>query len=445
MAVVVALIGATSTAAEKPNIVFFLIDDLGWMDLSCQGNKLIDSPNIDKLAGQGMRFTDAYAAAPVCSPTRAAIATGQSPARLHITNHISRKPFLREDSKLLPAERLDHLALEHVTIAERLKAAGYATAFMGKWHLAQSGLGNPEFYPEHQGFDVNLGGCGYGGPPGYFAPYRIHNLQSKTDDEHLPDRFADEAISFIRTNRDGPFMLFLWHYTVHWPVEAPEHLLKKYEKRSGLGLKDHRYGAMVEAMDAAVGRVLAALDELKLTERTLVVFTSDNGAYGGVADNRPLRAAKGHLYEGGIRVPAIVRLPGVVRPGTLCREPIISTDFFPTLLAAAGLKPDADVPADGENLLPLLKQTGPLKRSAIHFHYPNFAFHRDNRLGGAIRQGDYKLIEFYEDDSVELYNLANDIGETRDLSAEMPEKAAEMKGKLDAWLKESGAKMPRPR
>jgi arylsulfatase A-like enzyme len=227
-------------------------------------------------------------------------------------------------------------------------------------------------------------------------------------------------------------------------MQAPQSLIDKYKERLGPGLKDERYGAMIEAMDAAIGRLLEAIDELRLSDRTMVIFTSDNGAFDGVGDNRPLRASKGHLYEGGIRVPLIVRWPGVVRPNTTCRTPVISTDFYPTLLDAADLKPETDKVLDGESITPLLKQTGRLRRKAIFFHYPNYAWHGSNRLGAAIREGDYKLIERYDDGSVELYNLADDLGEKRDLSAKMPQKASELKRKLDAWLVESGAFMPEP-
>jgi arylsulfatase A len=440
----------TADASKKrTNIVLIMIDDLGWMDLHCQGNERLDTPNIDRLASQGIRFTDAYSAAPVCSPTRAAIMTGQSPARLGLTTHIPDRPqFAPKDAVLRSAKTLDHLPLEHVTIAERLKQAGYTTGFFGKWHLsgkrkqADDNLTEPDLRPEHQGFDVNVGGCDYGGPPTYFDPYRIPTIEPRRKGEYLPDRLADEAIGFMRAHRDEPFFVALWNYTVHWPMEAPQGLIEKYEGRIGPGLKDPRYGAMIEAMDTAVGRVLAALDELDLTERTLVIFTSDNGGYDGVSDNRPLRASKGHLYEGGIRVPLIVRWPGEVRANTICGTPVISTDFYPTILAAAGLKTEADKRLDGESLVPLLKQTGPLRRKAIHFHYPNYAWHGSNRLGGAIREGDYKLIERYDDDSVELYDLASDLSEKRDLSKKMPAKAAELKHKLDTWLAESGAMMP---
>ena len=441
-----AICSVSATAAERPNIVLIMIDDLGWMDLNCQGNERLDTPHINRLAAQGMRFTDAYAAAPVCSPTRAAIVTGRSPARLHLTNHISNRDFTPDNAKLLPAKTLDRLSLDYETVAERLKAAGYATAFLGKWHLAGSpgagGRGIAALYPEHQGFDINLGGCAHGGPPSFFDPYRIHNLPDRRRGEYLPDRLADEAVAFIRSHRDQPFFLNLWNYTVHWPMEAPQPLIEKYEKRLGPGIKDARYAAMIEAMDAAVGRVVATIDELELTERTLIVFCSDNGGFLGVADNRPLRSGKGFLYEGGIRVPLIVRWPGVAAAGAVCRTPVVLTDLYPTLITAAELKLRDGESPDGENLQPLLSQTGESKRDALYFHYPNYAWHSQNRLGGAIRAGNYKLIEHYLDGSVELYNLADDLGEKNNLAAKMPKLAAELKQRLDIWLKESGAEMP---
>ena len=436
-----------SVSKKRTNIILIMIDDLSWMDLHCQGNDRLDTPNIDRLASQGMRFTDAYSAAPVCSPTRAAIMTGQSPARLGLTTHIPDRPQYRpKDSTLLSAKTLNHLPLEHVTLAERLKEAGYATGFFGKWHLsrasAEKWLSEQELRPEFQGFDLNIGGCSFGGPPSYFDPYRNPTIKNRREGEYLPDRLADEAITFIRAHRDEPFFVALWNYTVHWPMQAPQALIDKYEKRVGPGLKDPRYGAMIEAMDAAVGRVMAAIDELKLAGQTLVIFTSDNGGFDGVSDNRPLRASKGHLYEGGIRVPLIVRWPGVVPTKTICHTPVISTDFYPTLLDVSSLPHGTGKTLDGESIVPLLKRTGPLKRKAIYFHYPNYAWHGSNKLGGAVREGDYKLIERYDDDSVELYNLVDDLSEKHDLSREMPQKAADLKRKLDAWLTESGAIMP---
>ena len=428
--------------AVRPNIVFILIDDLGWMDLACQGNPVVRTPNVDRLAGEGMRFTDAYAAAPVCSPTRAAIMTGLAPARLHITNHLpERASFVPDAPVLLPALVRDHLPLEHVTVAEHLRDAGYATAFMGKWHLSRRD--DETFRPEHQGFDVNLGGCSFGGPPTFFDPYRIPTLPDRTPGEYLPERLADEAIAFIGQQREDPFVLFLWNYTVHWPMEAPAELLAKYADHTGPGLNDPRYGAMIEGMDRAIGRVLQALQDLGVADETLVVFTSDNGAYGGVGDNRPLRKDKGHLYEGGIRVPLIVRWPGVVEPGTTCGTPVVSMDFFPTLLEVACVATDVD-PLDGESLVPLLSGRGGLERDAIFFHYPNYAFHRGNRLGSAVRSGGLKLIEYFDDHSVELFDLWADPGETTDVSSERSEEASALRARLARWRTAVGAAMPRP-
>ena len=432
---------------SKPNVLFILIDDMGWMDLGCQGNKNLRTPNIDNLAKGGMRFTDAYAPAPVCSPTRAAIITGQSPARLQITNHLPHQDrFTPKDSKLLPAKMLNHLSLESETLAERLKKdAHYATAFIGKWHLYTGR--DKKYNPLNQGFDINIGGCSYGGPPTFFDPYRIDFLPDRKEGEYLPNRLADEAIAFIseQNSKDKPFFVALWNYTVHWPMEAPDKLVEKYKKLPIKGYRDHRYAAMIEAMDIAIGKVLKSLDDLNITKETLVIFTSDNGPFGGVGDASPLRADKGHLYEGGIRVPLIVRWPGKVEAGAVEETPVILTDLHPTILSATGLDLNSTIPNDGHNLLPLLKGKEKLKNRAVYWHYPNFAFHRDNRLGSAIREGDHKLIHFYDTDSVELYNLKNDIGEKNDLSGKMPQLASRLKNKLKVWLQDSGAVMPTKR
>ena len=437
---------ATNTAqASQPNILFILIDDLGWMDLACQGNKLVSTPNMDRLAKQGMRFTNAYAAAPVCSPTRAAILTGKSPARLQITNHIpDRKQFTPKNAKLKSAYMRNFLPLSEVTIAERLQKSGYRTGFFGKWHLSGGGRGRKELNPDRQGFDINIGGCGYGGPPTFFDPYRIPTIKNRQKGEYLPDRLADEAIQFIQKKDKRPFLLFLWNYTVHWPMEAPNAMLKKYVKykgQRGRGLNDYRYGAMIEAMDAAVGRVIDELEKQQIADETLVIFYSDNGGFAGVSDNKPLRAAKGHLYEGGIRVPLIVRWPGKVEAGTLCHEPVISMDFYATLAETAGIKLQTS-PPDGESIMPLLKQTGKLKRKEIYFHYPNYAWHRSNRLGSAVRSGRYKLIERFDDGTLELFDLQSDLSEKRNLAKRMPQLASRLRAKLDKWRKASGAAIP---
>ena len=438
------LLFISSLSLSKPNILFILIDDMGWMDLGCQGNKNLHTPNIDALAKSGIRFTDAYAPAPVCSPTRAAIMTGQSPARLQITNHLPHQDrFTPKSSKLLPARMLNHLPLKYVTLAEKLKKdAGYATAFIGKWHLYTGK--NEKYNPLNQGFDINIGGCSYGGPPTFFDPYKIDFLANRKKGEYLPDRLADETIAFITKQQSAnkPFFVALWNYTVHWPMEAPADLLKKYKNLPVRGYRDYRYAAMIEAMDNAVGKVLNSLDNLNLTDETLVIFSSDNGPFGGVGDASPLRADKGHLYEGGIRVPLIIRWPGKIKPRTLDETPVILTDLYPTILEVSGIDSNVNYPVDGKNLLPLLKKRKKLNNRALFWHYPNFAFHRDNRLGSAIREGDYKLLHFYDNDSIELYNLRKDISETNDLSRELPQLALKLKNKLESLLKESGAAMP---
>ena len=438
------LLFISSLSLSKPNILFILIDDMGWMDLGCQGNKNLHTPNIDALAKSGIRFTDAYAPAPVCSPTRAAIMTGQSPARLQITNHLPHQDrFTPKSSKLLPARMLNHLPLKYVTLAEKLKKdAGYATAFIGKWHLYTGR--NEKYNPLNQGFDINIGGCSYGGPPTFFDPYKIDFLANRKKGEYLPDRLADETIAFITKQQSAnkPFFVALWNYTVHWPMEAPADLLKKYKNLPVRGYRDYRYAAMIEAMDNAVGKVLNSLDNLNLTDETLVIFSSDNGPFGGVGDASPLRADKGHLYEGGIRVPLIIRWPGKIKPRTLDETPVILTDLYPTILEVSGIDSNVNYPVDGKNLLPLLKKRKKLNNRALFWHYPNFAFHRDNRLGSAIREGDYKLLHFYDNDSIELYNLRKDISETNDLSRELPQLALKLKNKLESLLKESGAAMP---
>ncbi len=434
---------------ERPNIVLIMADDLGWMDLGCQGNSRLRTPVLDGLAEQGLRFTNGYAAAPVCTPTRAAIMTGQSPARLRITNHApgNGPGFRLPGSALQAAESRTFLDLDAVTIAERLRDAGYATGFFGKWHLSgrrgrdAAGRFEPRYRPEHQGFDVNLGGWSAGGPPSYFSPYRNPALTDGPEGEYLPERLAAECVSFAKRNRDRPFLLTLWNYSVHYPFQAPEELIAHYRDRLGPGLNNPTYGAMIEGMDRAIGSLLRGLEELGISENTLVLFTSDNGAWS--ADSRPLRGGKGFLWEGGIRVPWIVRWPGVVRPGTLCETPIISTDLFPTLLEVAGLEPDPDVPADGVSLVPLLQGAAGLERDALFFHYPNYAFHKQNRLGSAIREGRYKLIRWYDDNSVALFDLDADIGEQHDLATSRPQLAARLRSRLEAWLEQSSAAEPR--
>jgi arylsulfatase A-like enzyme len=341
------------------------------------------------------------------------------------------------------AETVRHLSLSYITIAERLSAAGYVTAHIGKWHLSyiapyEQGLKEQEFRPEKQGFDINIGGYSAGGPRSYFSPYNNPTLTNGKDGEYLTERLADEAIAFIREHRDGPFFLNWWPFSVHAPLQAREETIAKYIERGGL--RNATYAAMIEDMDASIGRFLKALDDAGLRENTLVIFTSDNGGYNG--DNLPLRGMKGTLYEGGIRVPWIVRWPGKVQPGTTNSTPVISMDCYPTILEAAGLPPTPNHLLDGKSILPLLTNTSGFERDALYFHYPNYAFHKQNRLGSAIREGDYKLIKNYDDGSLELYDLKSDIGEKNNLVAKYPDLTKRLAAKLDKWLTESDAKFP---
>lgn len=433
-----------------PNIVVIMVDDMGWADLACYGNTIVDTPVLDQFAKQGMFFTDAYAASPVCSPTRAAMMTGMSPARVQLTNHAAGHPpgFVPKGKSLAEAPMVYNLALSHTTLAQRLRDTGYNTAHIGKWHLSSTrhsrdkSIKQEALYPEHQGFEVNIGGVSSGGPPSFFSPYKNPRLPDGPEGEYLPARLADEAIAYIQQDRDKPFFINWWPYSVHWPMQAPEELIKKYRKRMP-DAPDNLviYQAMIEGFDQELGRFFDALDDAGLSDDTLVIFTSDNGS---LYSNAPLRSIKGHLYEGGIRVPMMVRWPGVIEAGSVNETPIISMDCVPTIIEVAGLPPIDDHPVDGESLIPLLTQSAALKRDAIYFHYPNYAFHKNNRLGSAIRQGDYKLIRWYDDNSVELYNLVNDLGEKKNLAEQKPGLAEDLNKKLGRWLEANGAQFPVP-
>src|SRR5436309_1116041 len=424
---------------SQPNIVLILADDLGWTDLSCYGSDFYETPHIDRLARDGMKFTQAYSACTVCSPTRAAILTGKYPARLHVTDWIPGLP--PENPKLLVPDWTKYLPLEEITIARALRSAGYVTASIGKWHL-----GGEKYYPEKHGFDINIAGSSAPSPPGYFAPYRIATLTEGPEGEYLTDRIGEEAVQFVERHKDEPFSLYLPHFAVHMPIQGKDVLTEKYraKQRSGQRQTNAVYAAMIESMDDTVGRVLRKLDELKLPDRTVIVFTSDNGGRVPTTSNHPLRVGKGSCYEGGTRVPLIVHWPGVTRAGSVCDTPVISMDLYPTVLEIAGMKEAARKGVDGANLVPLLRQNGELKRDALFWHYPHYQHYQ---LGGttpygAIRAGDFKLIEFFDDMRVELYNLREDIGEQRNLAAQMPAKADELRARLHAWRVEVGAQMP---
>ncbi len=435
-------------AADRPNIIFILADDLGYMDIGANNPKTFyETPNIDGLAAKGMRFTQGYAACPVCSPTRASIMTGKYPPRTGVTDYI---PGMRS-AKLLSAPNAKHLRLEETTIAEALHDAGYVTFFAGKWHL-----GEGEFSPGAQGFSPNLTGKGQ-----FFYPSDSPPADPKSDGK-TTDRIADAAVQFIDAHKDQPFFAYLPFQAVHTPISARSDLIAKYERKQASAppdawgteraskvrlVQNHAaYAAMLEQMDAAIGRVLSALDRSGLAERTVVVFMSDNGGLstseGHPTSNLPLRAGKGWLYEGGIREPMIIRAPGVTKDGSTCNTQVISTDFYPTLLELAGLPLRPQQHVDGMSLVPLLKGE-PLARGPIFWHYPHYG-NQGGAPSCAVRDGDWKLIEWYEDGALELYNIAQDLGEKNNLTAANPTKAKELHEKLITWRKDVGAIMPAP-
>jgi len=429
-------------AEGKWNFVLILADDMGWTDLGCYGSQFYRTPNIDRLAAEGMRFTDAYAAAPVCSPTRAAILTGQYPARLRVTDWI---PGLEPPGMMLrQPEWVRHLPHEATTIPELLRPAGYLSASIGKWHLGGEGS-----YPEQHGFDRNIAGTNAAQPKTYFAPYGIPTLKEGPAGEYLTDRLAEEAVGWLSEVGSRPFFLYMSHFAVHMPIQGKQHLVKEYEGRIRPGLSHSHpvYAAMIESLDQAVGRLLATLEQLKVADRTVVIFTSDNGGVikpQHITSMEPLRGEKGTLYEGGIRVPLIIRWPGVSAPGSLSRVPVSSIDLLPTIADIAGLPlPQGGV--DGQSLVPLLKGGRSLEREALYWHYPHYNLHQaltPMTPSGAIRKGEWKLIERYEDGRLELYNLREDIGERFNLAASRPEKARELQQELEAWRKAVNAQMP---
>jgi len=423
----------------KPNFLFILVDDLGWADLGCYGNTFIETPIIDRLASEGMRFTDAYAA-PVCSPTRSSIMTGQYTARTGIYDFIP--GHWRPYAKLTPPPNRLELPPDAITLAEALAPGGYVASSIGKWHLGRQ--------PTDQGFVAPPNGDeGLDALPDAFA--RKVNAYAKANPGKRIGPLTRQAVQFMAANRDRPFLCFLSHYAVHIKCEARDELVRKYEEKA----KAHKtviypvYAAMCEALDESVGLCLEALEHLGLTDQTVVIFVSDNGGlirmYTGagprVTTNAPLRAEKGTLYEGGIRVPLIVRWPGTTTPGSVCRWPVISNDFMPTMLAMAGLAPLSGQVIDGVSLVPLLKGGDRLQRDTLYWYYPTY---HHSTPAVAIRRGDWKLIEFLEDGHLELYNLADDIAESKNLADAMPEKVRNLRGRLHAWLDSLNAPMPKP-
>ncbi|MBM3728743.1 MAG: sulfatase [Acidobacteria bacterium] len=441
------LLGAASAFAQRParklNFILILMDDLGWADLGCYGSTFYRTPNLDRLAAQGIRFTNAYAACPVCSPTRASVMTGKYPVRTGITNYLPGKHQLPY-SKLLPPESKQFLGLEEITIAEVLRPAGYASAHIGKWHLGPT----PGYWPEKQGFDLNVGGTASGMPKSFFYPaWRGNPPIEGKEGEYLTDRLTGEALAFVRAHSERPFFLYLPHYAVHVPIEAKQAAVEKYSRalKPGAAQNDPVYAAMIESMDESVGRIMAELDRLNIADRTVVMFTSDNGGLSApewklkpVTSNAPLREGKGHLYEGGVREPLIIRWPGA--RARVDHTPVCSIDFLPTIADAAGVQTPADV--DGASLLPLILKEQPPAPRRLYWHYPHYS----NQLGmpgSSVRDGDWKLIEFHEG-GIELYNLRQDMGESRNLALSHPARVKTMQADLGAWRKKFNAQMPSP-
>ena len=442
--------------AARPNIVLIVADDLGWTDLGVYGSAYYETPRIDRFASRGLRFTNAYAN-PNCAPTRAALQTGRYGPRTGIYTVDSGARGLEAFRRMIPVENVTSLALDEVTFAERFRDAGYATAHIGKWHL-----GGGEYLPTRQGFDVNVAGNATGSPKGgYFSPYENPQLPDGPVGEYLTDRLASEAVTFLRANRAKPFLLSLSFHAVHQPIQGKPELVRKYKAKppaGGHGNPD--YAAMVEALDTNVGRVLDALDELGLAGNTIVIFYSDNGGVGGyraagvnatdLTDNAPLRGGKGMLYEGGVRVPLIVRHPGRAPAGGESSLPVMCVDFFPTLLELAGLPPETAREIDGVSFAgELLGQPGAGERPPLYWHFPGYLEAGGAKSGswrttpaGAIRQGRYKLIEFFETGAVELYDLERDIGERHNLADTEPARARQLKTLLADWRARLKAPMP---
>ena len=433
---------------NKPNIVFILIDDLGWKDIGCCGSPFYETPNLDRLAGQGMRFTDAYAACPVCSPTRASLLTGKYPATVGITDWIDWAGTINPArGRLVDVPYLKQLPASEYTLANALQDHGYATWHVGKWHLGGKGS-----LPQDHGFDINIGGCQLGSPGegGYFSPWTIPPLEDVDVEAgtYLTDYLTDQAIELIQGKSGNPFFLNLWYYTVHVPIEGKADKIRKYEaKAKTMGLdqqetfetgepfpckhkqdqkvirrliqSDPVYAAMIESLDENIGRLLQVIQDSGEAQNTIVVFTSDNGglatAEGSPTCNSPLAEGKGWMYEGGTREPLFIKWPGVVRPGSRCDVPVTSTDFYPSILEMAGADLVPQQHTDGVSIVPLLMGGCNLPRDAIFWHYPHYG-NQGGTPGASLRMGDYKLIKFFEDNRVELYNLREDSGEKHDLA-----------------------------
>ena len=441
---------AGCAAPSRPNFVLIYVDDLGWRDLGVTGSEFYETPNIDTLASQGIRFTHAYSNAPNCAPARASLLSGLYPPRHGVYTVGSSERGDARLRKLLAVENQTELDLDIVTIAEALAPHGYVSGHVGKWHL-----GGPGFLPDAQGFAWAVGGDASGLPPSYFHPYAgggrsLPDLGDGAEGEYLTDRLTDEAIRFLDTHHDRPFFLYMSHYGVHTPLQAKADLGRRYRNRPAASGHDNpTYAAMIHSVDEGVGRLLQRLDELDLSDETIVMFFSDNGGFGPATSMTPLRGSKGMLYEGGIRVPLIIRWPDTIRAGAVSDAPVIGVDLFPTMLAAAGIAPPPGVRLDGVDLTPLLSGSGQLPDRPLFWHFPAY-LEADVSVPGpwrttpaaAVRIGAHKLITFFEDGRNELYDLAEDPGETRDLFAEAPQRAAELRASLERWWEETAAWIP---
>lgn len=459
----------------KPNILFILIDDMGWKDLSCFGSDFYETPRIDKLAEEGMLFTDAYAACPVCSPTRASILTGKYPARLGMTQWLGG----HSEGKLADVPYIDHLSTNEFSLAKALRKSGYSTLHVGKWHLSQHNEQRFSTYPDKHGFDINIGGCDWGHPfNGYFSPYGIETLDDGPEGEYLTDRLTDEAINLINSqDKDKPWFMYLSHYAVHTPIECHAELVEKYKRKAQklninqeyailegeLFSCDHKkneriqrrviqsdpvYAAMVENLDWNTGRVIDALDHAGIRENTIIVFFSDNGgvstAEGSPTCNLPLAEGKGWVYEGGTRTPLIISWPGEIASGVTCHTPLTSTDFYPTLLELCGLDLIPEQHCDGQSLYHLLIDGEFINDRPIFWHYPHYS-NQGGTPACSVRFGKWKLIEFFESTRLELYDLSVDIAEKNDLARRHPGVTNQLKRMLDEWKNDVSAKIPERR
>lgn len=435
-----ALSGASALAApaKKPlNFVYIIIDDLGWSDTGPYGNKVIETPNLDRLGKESVRFTQAYASCPVCSPSRASVLTGKYPARIGLTDFIPGTKQ-RPTARLITPDFVQHMRHEDMNLAKALKTKGYTRGNVGKWHLGGDG-----YLPTDQGFDTNVAGDDRGHPASYFGPEQFPDM-ALASGESLNERLGTEGARYIDANKDHPFFLYAGHYAVHGPIQARPEVVAKYRQRD-TGEIDPTYCALVESMDSAVGRVLDAIDKAGIRDHTVIIFTADHGGlrFEGrnakpVTTNAPLRAGKGHVFEGGIRIPLLVSWPQVTRPGTVIDTPVCNVDWLPTISKAVGVSTSG--PLDGVDIMPVLRGQQIAER-ALYWHYPHYS-PQGGDPGGAVHLGDWKLIEFFDDSRFELYNLKEDIGEKKNLVLREPKRAEEMHAMLKQWRTSVKAQMP---